>query len=178
MCQERKAEDDGILLWCSLQRRRTRKIPLQNLFNQLEETERGRRKKVTFILYDQSYSFPETRPYCTNCKVMKLNKRNSYIMHSGYLKQICICRTATEMRRLILAACCTHFSSVMPANILIPQTCLLIILCKHRRKLNWDAFKQATQEAYSGTILLTVKEIFSSYLRQKYSHTTHKSSHS
>lgn len=89
-------------------------------------------------------------------------------MHSEYTEKICMQRAVTEMREAIDSSCMLHsFFSVMLANILILKTCLLITLGKHWRKLNWDACKQAPQEAHSGTSSQTVKELFSSDLKQK-----------
>lgn len=73
-------------------------------------------------------------------------------MHSEYLEKLCVHGTVIEITEAVHSSCMLHlFFSVMPANILILKTCLLIILSKHWRKLNWDAFKQAPQEAHSGT---------------------------
>lgn len=102
---------------------------------------------------------------------MKLNNHNSYIMNPECLEKICMHRVVIEVRQAVYLSCMLHsFFSVMPENILILKTCLLIILSKHWRKLNWDAFKQAPQEAHSGTSSQTVRVIFIC-LRQK--KTTH-----
>lgn len=103
---------------------------------------------------------------------MKLNNHNSYIMNPECLEKICMHRVVIEVRQAVYLSCMLHsFFSVMPENILILKTCLLIILSKHWRKLNWDAFKQAPQEAHSGTSSQTVRAIFIC-LRQKKQHMT------
>lgn len=75
-------------------------------------------------------------------------------------------RTVTEIKEAVHSSCMLHsFFSVMPANVIL-KTCLLVILSKHWRKLNWGTFKQAPQEAHSGTSSQAVKELFSSDLKQ------------
>lgn len=80
-------------------------------------------------------------------------------------------QSSHEVRQAVCLSCMLHsFFLMMLENILVLKTCLLIILSKQWRKLNWDAFKQAPQEAHSGTSSQTVGVIFIRFETEKTTH--------
>lgn len=80
-------------------------------------------------------------------------------------------QSSHEVRQAVYLSCMLHsFFLVMPENTLVLNTCLLIILSRQWRKLNWDAFKQAPQEAHFGTSSQTVRIIFMRFETEKTTH--------